>query len=199
MRLGDGGWEEVAGKLGTGRGPSILNIGDCWLDEQQVFLGQSMNPSIGSVASRHSHCLTGVSSWTSVLLPADQGGGGGERQHHQAHQGGQSRPHTHRLTWLEMLPENFTIVCKTYSATYRPIKLRVGGGEYKTTKLKSRWLTQTLSPISDSSRGPGPQNFIRRQILIFWISQPITRENGRWTTTTSSSPGQSDRDLIPIC
>ena len=38
MRLGDGGWEEVAGKLETGTGPRILNLCDCWLDEQQVFL-----------------------------------------------------------------------------------------------------------------------------------------------------------------
>ena len=38
VRLGDGGWEEVAGKLATGRGPSVLNLCDCWLDQQQVWI-----------------------------------------------------------------------------------------------------------------------------------------------------------------
>ena len=75
------------------------------------YLGQNMNPSIRSVATRHLHslCPTGVSSWASALLPADQGGGGGERQHHQAHQGGQSRSHAFRLTGQNDLnvPEEF--------------------------------------------------------------------------------------------
>ena len=38
VRLGDGGWQEVAGKLATGRGPNILNLCDCWLDQQQVWI-----------------------------------------------------------------------------------------------------------------------------------------------------------------
>ena len=37
VRIGDGGWEEVTSKLATGRGPDVLNLSDCWLDEQQVF------------------------------------------------------------------------------------------------------------------------------------------------------------------
>ena len=38
VRLGDEGWEEFAGKLATGRGPTILNLSDCWLDQQQVWV-----------------------------------------------------------------------------------------------------------------------------------------------------------------
>ena len=49
----------------------------------------------------HSHCSTGVSSWGGVLLPAEQGGGEGQRQHDQAHQGGQSRSHPNYLKWPE--------------------------------------------------------------------------------------------------
>ena len=37
VRLPDEGWKEVTGRLATGRGPSILNLSDCWLDQQQVF------------------------------------------------------------------------------------------------------------------------------------------------------------------
>ena len=38
VRLGDEGWQQVICTLATGKGPTVLSLRDCWLDQEQVVV-----------------------------------------------------------------------------------------------------------------------------------------------------------------
>ena len=50
MRLGDEGWQQVICTLATGKGPTVLSLRDCWLDQEQVVVSFSNRPCLWSVA-----------------------------------------------------------------------------------------------------------------------------------------------------
>ena len=49
MRLGDEGWQQVIFTLATGKGPTVLSLRDCWLDQEQVVVSFSVRPCLWSV------------------------------------------------------------------------------------------------------------------------------------------------------
>ena len=50
MRLGDEGWHQVLCTLATGKGPAVLSLRDCWLDQEQVVVSFSIRSCLWSVA-----------------------------------------------------------------------------------------------------------------------------------------------------
>ena len=50
VRLGDEGWQQVICTLATGKGPTVLSLRDCWLDQEQVVVSFSIRPCLWSVA-----------------------------------------------------------------------------------------------------------------------------------------------------